>query len=319
MPLHAVPDPNPASAAALDEALTWFARLQDSKAGPEVRRAFAAWHDASPEHAEAYARVADLWQSPVLNDALAHYAAIPLPVARPRPLRPWAAAACLLLAMGWGLHAGGLIDRWRADYATVTGEQRRIVLADGSQVTLNTDTALVSHFDGERRGIRILRGEAYFEVKPDSARPFIVAAADATVQVVGTRFTVRAGSATQVAVESGIVACAAGTGATLRLTAGQQAAISAHGVEKRSAADSLPAFAWLQGRLIFQDRPLAEVVAELDRYHPGVIYLAGGKLAATRITGNYKLGDTDAVIRNLADIAGAHVVHLSPYLTVLTM
>lgn len=319
MALHTVPDPNPASAAVLDEALTWFARLQDSQAGPEIRRAFAAWHDASPEHAEAYARVADLWQSPVLNDALAHYAAIPLPVARRRPLRPWVAAACLLLAMGWGLHAGGLIDRWRADYATVAGEQRRIVLADGSLVTLNTDTALASDFDGERRGIRILHGEAYFEVKPDSARPFIVAAADATVQVVGTRFTVRAGSATQVAVESGIVACAAGTGATLRLTAGQQAAISAHGVEKRSAADSLPAFAWLQGRLIFQDRPLAEVVAELDRYHPGVIYLAGGKLAATRITGNYKLGDIDAVIRNLADIAGAHVVHLSPYLTVLTM
>lgn len=317
MPLNSVPHPNPASAAALDEALTWFARLQDSQAGPEVRGAFAAWHDASPAHADAYARVTDLWQSPALNEALAHYAAIPLPAARSRPLRPWAAAACLLLSMGWGLHAGGLIDRWRADYATVAGEQRRIVLADGSAVTLNTDTALVSDFDGERRGIRILHGEAYFEVKPDSARPFIVAAADATVRVVGTRFTVRAGSETQVAVASGIVACAAGSGASLRLTAGQQAAISARGVEKRDAADNAPAFAWLQGRLIFQDRTLADVIAELDRYHPGVIYLAGGKLAATRITGNYRLGDTDAVIRSLADIAGARVLHLSPYVTVL--
>ncbi|MEC4748518.1 FecR family protein [Methylomicrobium sp. Wu6] len=316
--MNSLPDPAPESAAVLDEALTWFARLQDSKAGPEVRRAFAAWRDACPEHAEAYAQVIELWQAPALDAALAHYAVIPLPVRR-TPLRLWAAAACLLLTMGWGLHAGGLLDRWRADYVTVAGEQRRIMLADGSAVTLNTDTALVSDFDGERRGIRILHGEAYFEVKPDSARPFIVTAEAATVRVVGTRFTVRAGGDTLVAVESGIVACAAGTGATLRLTADQQAAISAHGVEKRSDADNGPAFAWLQGRLIFQDRPLAEVIAELDRYHPGIIYLAGGKLAVTRITGNYKLGDTGAVIRSLANITGAQVMHLSPYLTVLKM
>lgn len=319
MSLNAVPDPKPEPAASLEEALNWFARLRDGRARPEIRQAFAAWHAERPEHAEAYAQVTELWQSPVLNEALAHYAALPLPAARRRPWRPWAAAASLLLAMGWGLHAGGLLDRWRADYATGTGEQSQIVLADGSRVTLNTDTALVSEFDGERRSVRILHGEAYFEVRPDSTRPFVVAAASATVRVVGTRFTVRTGRETQVAVESGIVDCAAGSGAALRLTVGQQAAVSVRGVERWRGVGLGPAFAWVKGRLIFQDRPLTEVIAELDRYHPGIIYLTDSKLGATRITGSYKLGDTGAVIRSLADVAGAQVVHLSPYLTVLKL
>lgn len=317
MPLNTVPDPKPTPTSALDDALTWFARLQDSRAGPEVRQAFTVWYDASPDHAEAYAQVCRLWQSPALDAALAHYAAVPLPAVRRSPLRQWAAAACLFLAIGWGLYAGGLLDRWHADYVTAAGEQRQIVLADGSRVTLNTDTALVSEFDGERRGIRILHGEAYFEVEPDRARPFIVSAQAATVRVVGTRFTVRAEGDTRVAVESGIVACVAGNGAELRLTAGQHAAISAHGVEPRPAADNGAAFAWLQGRLIFRDETLSDVVAELDRYYPGMIVVADEQLGRTRITGNYKLDDPAAIIRALAVFTGATAVNLTPYLTVL--
>ncbi len=316
MSLHAELKPTPGKAQ--DQALVWFARLQDSKTSPHDREAFAGWLAGDPAHQAAYDRVLKLWQSPALTVALSQYAAIPLsPSPRKYPSQRWAAAACILLTSGWLLLASGLIDRWQADAVTATGEQRRVVLADGSAVTLNTDTALAFNTSAEQRGVKILSGEAYFEVQPDKSRPFVVKTANATVQVVGTHFTVKAGNITQVDVESGIVACIGQRGDSRQLTAGQHTSIADQGVAEITDIDIGMAFSWLKGRLIFQDQSLADVIAELDRYQPGVIIITDAKLAQTRITGNYKLGDTDAIIRALADIAGARVINLSPYVTVL--
>lgn len=304
----------------LDEALAWFARLQDSEASAAERKAFHSWRAAKPENAEVYARVEKLWNSPALSEALAKFpAAIPPAATRNRRRTPgrWAAAASVLLLASWMLAASGLIDRWRADYTTVAGEQRRIALADGSIVILNTDSALALDFNDDRRGVRLLAGEGFFEVHPDSARPFVVSTDNATVRVVGTRFVVRAGEKTSVAVDSGIVACGNEKGAGVQLTAGQRVSISKETVTSPETIDSGSTFAWLKGRLIFKDRPLADVLDELDRYHPGLIVIANAKLGNTRVTGNYKLDDTAAVVRALADIAGARVTTVSPYLTVV--
>ncbi len=319
MSLHAEQNPIPCLGKTQDQALAWFARLQDSKASQRDRAEFADWLAACPAHQAAYDKVAQLWQSQALNAALSQYAAIPLPPPRRQKLRPerWAAAACIVLASGWLVLASGLIERWQADAVTATGEQRRIVLADGSAVTLNTDTALAFNYAGERRGVKILTGEAYFEVQPDKTRPFIVETEQGTVRVVGTRFSVKTGDATQVDVESGIVACAGQQGDSRQLTAGQHTSIAGRGVAAVTGIDAGRAFAWLNGRLIFQDQPLAEVIAELDRYYPGAIVISDAKLGQTRVTGNYKLEDSAAIIRALADIAGARIINLSPYLTVL--
>ncbi len=318
MSLHAEQNPIPCLGKTQDQALAWFARLQDSKASQRDRAEFADWLAASPAHQVAYDKVTQLWQSPALNVALSQYAAIPLPQ-RQQKLCPqcWAAAACIVLTSGWLLLGSGLIERWQADAVTATGEQRRIVLSDGSAVTLNTDTALAFNTIGERRGVKILSGEAYFEVQPDKLRPFIVETEQGTVRVVGTRFSVKTGDATQVDVESGIVACAGQQGDSRQLTAGQHTSIAGRGVAAVTGIDAGRAFAWLNGRLIFQDQPLAEVIAELDRYYPGAIVISDAKLGQTRVTGNYKLEDSAAIIRALADIAGARIINLSPYLTVL--
>ncbi|BBA32125.1 putative FecR-like transmembrane sensor [Methylocaldum marinum] len=312
-------DPKPPGTPQAD-ALAWFARLRDSETGAAEREAFAAWRAAKPEHAEAYARVEKLWNSPALSKALARFpAAVPPVVVRTpwRKPRRWAAAASVLLLVGWLAAASGLIDRWRADYTTVAGEQRRIALADGSTVILNTDSALALDFNDDRRGVRLLAGEAYFEVRSDSARPFVVSTGNTTVRVVGTRFSVRTGETTSVAVDSGIVACTNGQGAGVRVTAGQRVSISQKTVTPPEQTDAERAFAWLKGRLIFKDRSLADVLDELDRYHPGIIVMANGKLGDSRVTGNYKLDDTAAVVRALADITGARVITVSPYLTVV--
>lgn len=318
MSLHAEPKSISSLSKTQDQALAWFARLQDSKASQRDLAEFADWLAASPMHQAAYDKVAQLWQSQALNVALSQYAAIPLPQ-RQQKLRSqrWAAAACIVLTSGWLLFGSGLIERWQADAVTGTGEQRRIMLSDGSAVTLNTDTALAFNTTGEQRGVKILSGEAYFEVQPDKTRPFIVETEQGTVRVVGTRFSVKTGDATQVDVESGIVVCAGQQGDSRQLTAGQHTRIASQGVAAVTDIDAGRAFVWLKGRLIFQDQPLEEVIAELDRYHRGAIVITDAKFAKTRITGNYKLEDTAAIIRALAGIAGARVINLSPYLTVL--
>lgn len=310
----------------LDDALAWFTRLHRPEAGTAEQSAFAEWLAADPAHAEAYGKVERLWQSPALSSALARVGvAVPVsppsPPARRRRMHPprWAMAAGVLLFTGWSLIAAGLLDRWRADYASGAGEQRRVLLADGSAVILNTDSALALDFSAGRRGVRLLRGEAYFEVQPDSARPFTVSSGIAQVRVVGTRFNVRAGEegGTAVDVESGIVACANQRGDSVKLTAGQHTDISQQGVAAPTPADTNRAFAWRNGRLIFQDQPLVQVLAELDRYHPGTIVVVGGRLAQTRVSGNYKLDDTAAIIHSLAEIADARVIGMTPYLTLL--
>jgi transmembrane sensor len=318
MSLYAEPKSPPTLGTTQDQALAWFARLQDSKASQRDRAEFADWLTASPEHQAAYDKVAQLWQSQALNVALSQYAAIPLPQKQQKlRLQRWAAAACIVLASGGLLLGSGLIERWQADAVTATGEQRRIVLADGSVVTLNTDTALAFNTAGERRGVKILSGEAYFEVQPDKTRPFIVETEQGTVQVVGTRFSVKTGDATQVDVESGIVVCLGQEGDSRQLTAGQHTSIASQGVAAVIDIDAGRTFAWLNGRLIFQDQPLAEVIAELERYHSGAIVITDAKLAQTRVTGNYKLEDSGAIIRALAGISGARVIKLSPNLTLL--
>ncbi|CAG0960161.1 Protein FecR [Gammaproteobacteria bacterium] len=269
------PGDSPSLDTPMDEAVTWFARLRDAGAD---RAAFEAWLSASPAHEAAYAKVRRLWQSPALSAALGHFDQA-LPAGKTRhpacfQARRWMLAASLLLMAGWGLVATGQMDRWQADYTTAAGEQRNITLADGSTVTLNTDSVLALAFDDGQRGVRLLAGEAYFHVQPDSVR------------VVGTRFSVRAGEGTRVAVESGTVACSNGEGPSVPVTAGQQVTATRQGVTPPEPFDSATRLAWVKGRLIFSDQPLAEVLQELDRYHPGAIFIANPALARFRVTGN---------------------------------
>jgi transmembrane sensor len=316
------PDIQLASKTAHEQALAWFAHLQDSKVSQSDKAAFAEWLAASENHLNAYKRVERFWQSPALHQA-ASQVSMPLPLPsglKPHPKKQhFAAAACLLLLGGWLIATSGFLLHWQADYVTATGEQRRIALEDGSVLVLNTGSAAALAYDRGQRVIRLLQGEAYFEVKPDKTRPFVVATGQGKVQVVGTRFNVNTHTATSVDVESGSVACSGQQGGFVRLSAGQHTVITEDAVSPATASEPGQAFAWLKGRLIFQDRPLAEVIAELGRYHHGAILIANTKLAQTRITGNYKLEDTGALILTLAEIAGARTVSLTPYLTLVKL
>lgn len=307
----------PSFGSPLEDALAWFTRLRSPEAGASDRAAFIDWLSADPSHKEAYNKVKRLWQSPALSDALLRMDE-PLPILQKRRyFQAWAMAASLLIFTAWGLFAFGFMDRWRSDYSTIAGEQSRVILADGSSVTLNTDSALALDFSENKRGVRLLRGEAFFEVQSDRSRPFTVSTDKGQVQVIGTRFNVQVGNSTSVDVESGIVACANQRGEEVRLSIGQHADISTQGVSSPVPVDVNRAFAWLNKRLIFQDQPLYAVLEELDRYHKGRIFLSNEKLAQIQVSGNYKLDDTAAILQSLADIVGAQAISITPYVTVL--
>ncbi|OYD81996.1 iron dicitrate transport regulator FecR (plasmid) [Azospirillum brasilense] len=324
----------------LEQALDWFIRLQAEDAGEECRQACAAWCAADPRNARAWALAQDMWASPLLTEALEATAvsatavpdtavpdtaprdaapALPLrPSRRSRPLgrRAMAWAAAVLVAVGLGL-AADLPLRLQADHRTATGVQERLQLADGSRVLMDTGTALATDVEGEERRTRLLRGAAFFEVTPDPARPFRVAAGPAVVTVVGTAFAVRyLDDRVTVTVRHGTVDVARSGGPAVRLRAGEEVVVTASGVGAEHPADLSAALGWVDGRLVFEDRPLGEVLDELDRYHPGLI-MVPDSLADRRITGNYRLDDPVRTATALAGLVRAETLRVSDALLIL--
>lgn len=297
----------------LDIAIDWQMQLRAAPDSETLHRAVAAWRAAAPAHEQAWRQAERSWQ--LLGEALP--AVTPPRRARRRWRLPTAAAlaACLLLAL-----APSLVLNLRADAVTGAGETRLLTLADGSVVHLGADSALAVDMNGPRREAQLLRGQAYFEVAPDAARPFIVHTGSLQVSVLGTAFDVRVGrAATTVAVAHGAVGVQ-GAGAALplaeRLAPGDRLRYD-HAL-RRFERDSLPpalVAAWRDGRLSVQDVPVIDVVETLQRYRAGRIVLADDSLAGQRVTGSYDLRHPQRALEAVVLAHHGRLRQLSPLLT----
>ena len=248
------------------QASGWYYRLQAEDLSASEREAFAAWLALGPDQTQAWGEVLNLLgalREPARQIRQAQRARWN----RPR-IRVWASAAAVLLMVGL-LANSPWPDRWRADYVTTTGETLSIALVDGSQLQLNTDTAVqVELGHGERR-VRLLRGEAWFDVSADTARPFVIRSGDGWVKVVGTRFSVaRQGDQTRVRVAQGKVQVSADSTHSVLLEPGRGVEYSGVHLGAVHGFDGAAEFAWRQRQLVFRQQPLAEVVDELNRYWP---------------------------------------------------
>jgi transmembrane sensor len=215
----------------------------------------------------------------------------------------------------------GFLLRLQADHVTSIAELRSFGLDDGSVVRLGPDSAIeVGQADGGRR-VRLLKGEAFFEVTPDSARPFRVVVRDVETTVLGTAFNVRfAGEGAEVAVRSGLVRvdrAAARRSVAERLAPGDWVQVGWTGRVQRGAIPPEEVAPWLHGQIVARDRPLADVVDELRRYYGGAIIAAGGALAGRRVTGVYNLSDPVAALRAIVGAHGGSVRQVSPWLLVV--
>lgn len=298
-----------------EEAAGWVARLQSSDATAADRDAFAAWCARDPKNAEAYHDLSSLWGE--LKEA-------PVQKGRLRKLRAARharrVAGLLLLAVaGLGVSQSGWVDRLQADHSTGVGEVRRVALPDGSWAVLNTDTALRLRFDGSRRRVDLLRGEAYFEVAPMPARPFSVAGEALEATALGTRFAMQlsqGGRGPDVAVEEGRVAVRSGE-AQVELRAGDEARLGSDGRLALSRPDVAEQTAWKDGKLVFSDRPLAEVLATLGRYRSGRILVLDERAARRRISGVFDVSDTDEALATLEASLPVSVTRLAGLMVIV--
>lgn len=293
-----------------DQALDWFVRLRNGEPDAATNAALQAWLSEDSRHEAEFRSLEILWSSKSFLNAVK---TLPVdrrvllrPKTRRRPLQAAALAASVLLAVGiWQYPA--LTIAFQADYRTATGSQTTVPLPDGSMMVLNTDTAVATDFEGGRRHVRLLRGEAFFDVVHDPAHPFTVSGHYGEVQVLGTAFSVRAGDdEDQVVLERGRVQvlCLCDGEGKAELAPGEAVSITATAVSFVRAADPTVTLAWREGRIIFENASLGAVLDELRRYHRGPIVVADERVSRLIVTGNYRLDDVEGALRTLADAAG---------------
>lgn len=298
------------AAALADEAAFWVARLHSDQATSADEAGFADWLADHPERRAAFDDAERTWLSfeALRNDRSAQEA---LGALRDKPAasrRRWLAGAVGLAAASAAGVAVYLDQRTHA-YATGVGELRRVRLADGSVVSLNTDTRMRVRLDEHERLIWLDQGQAHFEVAHDAARPFRVLAGDEEVRALGTSFDVRReGDRIQVVLEEGVVALFRGDEATVLsadrapeavLQPGQAADIEPLEAVRIAHVDVRRTGAWRRGQLIFDAEPLARAVAEVNRYHARKIVLADPSLGDITISGVFQTGRPEAFADSL--------------------
>ncbi|MCU1721717.1 MULTISPECIES: FecR family protein [unclassified Pseudomonas] len=306
-PSHSPSPPDPAACdRAMGEALDWLIRLQCASA--EDTQAFEAWLEADPANAPAYVEAEALWNGNTLRQAAGqlHEKRKPSPLARLRPhWKPLATAAVLLVGV---FTVGNLPVRLQADHLTVVGERQRVQLDDGSRVLLNTNSAFSSDIDTRQRVARLYQGEAFFEVTAGRTQPLELQAGPLRASVRDSDFAVRyLNGEAQVRVQRGDVDLLASSDQRIRLSSGDSIRVGPNGFSQRERADLQKDLAWVEGRLIFENCPLSQVLAELRRYYPGWIISTNGALDQVAVTGNYRLDQPLEAVRSLAHITSAQV------------
>lgn len=306
------------------EATDWLIRLDEEPEASALRVAFAAWLAASPANVQAWRDTAHA--SDVLSLAFAPSATIVSMEHARRQRRSLvrrlfagsaaAAAACVALWAG-----PSLLTNIRADHVAPSGEVRTLQLADGTLVKLAPGGALAIDYSNGQRHVRLLRGNAYFDVVHDASRPFRIGASGATVTVLGTAFEVQArGDGVGVAVRRGRVRVACDTAAPVAILSVGQAVDMACDAGTALRADTAPEriASWVDGQYVATDRPIRDVVDALRPWYRGIIVARGEGLETRRVTGVYDLRHPQEALSALAAAHHVRVTRLTPWMTIVT-
>jgi transmembrane sensor len=306
-----------------EQAAEWLLELAEPPNGMDSRRQFMNWLKKSPQHIEEFLAVASLQQevaeqtsavADILADlkSMADRPAVPLfgtpAVAstavkkvhrRGRHYLLWASAASLALIAFILLQLPD-VEPPVVSHTTELGEQRSIVLDDGSIVTLNTLSEAAVRFDTSTRQVTLVSGEALFDVVSDPGRPFVVETGTISLNVLGTKFSVyRRNDSTRVAVVEGSVRAVSRQtpDEPIVVRAGEGAVATAQGISLADPRfDVGKAIAWTERRLVFDGAPLAEVVREFNRYNRKPLIVEDGTLANRAITTVVNAHDVSALV-----------------------
>lgn len=288
------------------ESIDWLVRLNSGEASPAELEQFREWLKTTPGADKVFERVGRAWGLMGEAHRLAEDTASPPkpePIKRSvRPIRRFgwgravaALAACFLLFV---LLQSNPPSLWTADYRTGTGEQATVSLQDGSRVQLNTQTALDVEYSASSRRLKMRQGEVFFEVAKDPARPFIVQVEGHEIQAVGTAFNIyQMEAGVRLSVTEGIVRLTPATqNAPVELEAGEGIFIKPGGLGPVKNFDSTTPIAWLKKQIVFNSTPLGDVVAEINRYRDGKIFIWDSSLASLKVSGTFHLQNPDEIL-----------------------
>jgi transmembrane sensor len=308
-----------------NEAAVWTWRADSGELSADERERLEAWLRADVRHRRTFEELSQTWSA---LDRLSQRARDEKIAAFARPPRRrlpalvghWQTAAAAALVLGLGLALWVARQPPMQVMSTAVGQERHVMLADGSQLSLNTNTLLAVKLTAQRRDVYLRRGEAHFDVVHDASRPFFVHAGDTVIRDVGTQFEVRLNSDRNIDVlvaegrvevrgpETAAESAAAGGGAgsgnagwVRALSAGEQLRVTGPSLEvmpvsPQQIADDL---AWRQGALVFQAEPLSEALTEVGRYTQVRIVLVGPNVGSLRISGRFRTTDVGGFFQAL--------------------
>ncbi|WP_434707393.1 FecR domain-containing protein [Pseudomonas sp. R1-1] len=319
-------EPRALDPAIVEQAIQWLVRVRFNQADEQTQRSFEHWLQQRPEHGLAWQRVETLGDD---------FEGVPSQLARQtldgtrQGMRRRESLKLLgvLATVGTAAWLGRdytPVPAMLAQQRSSTGERRRFQLDDGSLVQLNSDSAVDSEFDAQRRLIILRRGEIIVNVGADphshQVRPFWVQSRDGLMQAHSSRFLVRErDDGTLVAAQEGSVTLFPGarqTPASRNVQAGDQLLFTSSGV--RTLSDTgLDPWSWGDGVISARNMRLGDFIAELSRYRPGVLRCAD-EVADRRVSGTFQLADNDQVLALIAQSLHLHVDYRTRYWVTVT-
>jgi transmembrane sensor len=309
---------------AIDEqAVAWFIRLRADNVTGEEKASFLLWLNRSDMHRETFDEIGKLWGDTDLLQALAgtaqkHHVVAPQKKTASSYFKlPLAMAACLALTL---LFRNDLAVLMQGDYSTKVCELKTVYFDDGSTAMLNTDTSIAVSMDGAQRRVELLKGEVYFEVKPDPNRPFIVQADHSTTRVLGTRFFVHEKSdSDEVKVVSGRVEVTdRGTAQQPVILHDREAlSVDAAGPGETLLLDSALKTSWVNGFLVFENVPLESVINQIRRYRTGLVVYKDNTLRELKINGRINLRESDDMLKALGKNLSVRMTYLTDWLVIV--
>ncbi len=281
------------------EAAAWLARLRADDKDSADERAFRAWLAADSRHATAFEAATEVWElaGAAWTEPLASASRSRTPTRRQALLASVGslATAALGIAFWQGAYAGV--------YETAIGEQKHVVLPDGSQVFLDTDTRIHAAYNSKMRVVALERGRCNFNVMESDSRPFVVDAAAQRIVAARTTFDVRRdGDEVCVVLVQGSASIATQNDSNPHrqvLKPGERL-VARNNEAHIDKPNLVPLLAWQTGQAVFDNETISGAIREMNRY--SVIKIEAGDpiVARMRISGVYRVGDNTAFARSIA-------------------
>ncbi|MCS3515852.1 MULTISPECIES: DUF4880 domain-containing protein [Pseudomonas] len=289
-------------------AAEWLALLESGAATERDHAALQHWRDSHPQHEQTWQKAQTLRQRfSDLPQALA-MASLDRPQPGRRAVLKRTLGVAALVPAAWLISRQLPIEAWRADLHTATGERKRMPLAEGGSLQLNTATAV--DVDLAQRRITLVDGELALNIPGTAAMTvqtrygqLLVSQAEVCVRQLS--------SGCLVSVLKGAVQVRELSGNLATLQGGQQAPLKAGGLGAWVPFDVLQ-LGWRDGVLTAQNQLLGDFLRELERYRPGVLRW-DPRLETLRVTGSFRLDDTDRILNLLASTLGLEVQSRTRY------